>query len=199
MDLLIDNAFQGNMVYYCITYKYLGQELTEYLDNHKQDLDFDQQYQLAINAAYLIYLIHSKSIAHLDIKPNNFTIDENCKLHLIDFGESERNIDEKTKYKGTDHYLSNNFKSLTKEQLDIYALLLVLAGGEKNYKNKDLEPCIFKNDIINNPKSPIYYLRNLIGKDGNYHSKLHADDILVILIMGRYGINLAEDQIPRTQ
>ncbi|MCF6767556.1 hypothetical protein L3V86_04170 [Thiotrichales bacterium 19S11-10] len=171
--------------------EYKGEPLDKYLKKHKNNLSREQQYTIAIKLFYEIYKMHAKGIAHLDIKPSNFTIDENFNIHAIDFGEADTEInveiDPKQLHFGTDQYLPKNKEALTREQLDVYAGILVL-GGKENYEGKKLtEGCIFNDAILNDHNSFIYKLMALV-KMGEFNSDITISEILTQLILEKYNL-----------
>ena len=72
-------------------------------------------------------ILHSYGMAHLDIKPENFIINDDLTISFIDFGHAQR-IDSKIEsIVGTKRYVApeiNYFKSqdVSSEKADIYSL-----------------------------------------------------------------------------
>jgi serine/threonine protein kinase len=111
--------------------KYLGTSLFDYLW-YNQPLTEEKQYDLAIKAAECVYRLHQGvdsqqgiKRAHLDIKPENFCIDDNGNISLIDYGLAEKlsGYQEYT-WKGTPGYLPafTYGKERKNEHYDVFAL-----------------------------------------------------------------------------
>lgn len=118
-----------------LMYEYLGVPLDVYLCENEAILSEEQRLVIAVKMFVALYRFHSgqasssgKKYAHRDVKPNNFTIDENGDVHLIDFGLSEENPNGLVRnHKGTacylvpDPYLATS--RYTKESVDVFAWL----------------------------------------------------------------------------
>ena len=81
---------------YVLVTEYIGpniQSMLEYCNNK-----FSQYtvFKLAEQMLNLIQSVHQAGFIHCDIKPENFVIDKNNVLHLIDFGFSKRFYNKKT-------------------------------------------------------------------------------------------------------
>lgn len=76
----------GSKEIYYQVWEYIdGETLTVYLDIHKDD-GFDQRFQHVRKAIQIIAALHEKGWIHQDIKPDNFIVDKNGLLKVIDFG-----------------------------------------------------------------------------------------------------------------
>jgi serine/threonine protein kinase len=62
--------------------------LRKYLESHEAEITHPQRLQWCIDAAEAVELIHSHNIIHCDIKPENFLLDSDLRLRLIDFSGS---------------------------------------------------------------------------------------------------------------
>ncbi|OAJ33160.1 protein kinase domain-containing protein [Piscirickettsia salmonis] len=86
--------FKDNSKYYQI-YRFLGLPLDQYLSQNR--LTEEEQLDLAIKVSQAVHHLHigthsrtSNCYAHLDLKPSNICIDHEGRIHLIDYGFSER-------------------------------------------------------------------------------------------------------------
>jgi len=70
--------------------------LREYLKLHRAVITPPQRLQWCIDAAEAVQVVHSQGIIHCDIKPENFLLDPELRLRLIDFSGSS--IDGKPPY-----------------------------------------------------------------------------------------------------
>jgi serine/threonine protein kinase len=62
--------------------------LREYLRTNAADITLDQRLQWACDAAEALHLVHSYNVIHCDVKPQNFLLDSNLRLRIIDFSGS---------------------------------------------------------------------------------------------------------------
>ena len=60
----------------------------EYIESHKAEITPPQRLQWCIDAAEAVELVHSHDIIHCHIKPENFLLDPDLWLRLIDFSGS---------------------------------------------------------------------------------------------------------------
>ncbi|MGJ3493400.1 protein kinase domain-containing protein [Piscirickettsia salmonis] len=116
--------------YYQI-YQFLGTPLDKHLSENA--LGEEQRFDLAIKIAQAVYHLHvgsyarSKALyAHLDLKPANICVDDQGQVHLIDYGFSESLTGTLSRLKGTLIFLPQQPVGISKEALDVFALLRIL-------------------------------------------------------------------------
>ena len=77
-----------------------------------------------------IHVLHNAGFAHLDIKPDNFIINDDFSLSLIDFGYSQEFNSQLNKVLGTKSYLAPEFsyslRDVSSEKADIYSMGITL-------------------------------------------------------------------------
>lgn len=142
LNLLSAHAFsytENDMLTHVTPMNYLGSTLEDYLQTHP-DLCLDQRYQLAIELCNIVATLHRQGIAHGDIKPSNIIIDEQNKLHLIDFECATRNMSSKESYDSTKMYMAPSSMQLTRQQADIVALMRTLYLDEQFLTASTLSP-----------------------------------------------------------
>lgn len=111
--------------YYSVMH-YLGQNLKAYLV-HNKTIPPTQRIDMAIQICLQVDNIHGKKIVHRDIKPDNFVIDENGKISLIDFGLANY-LDDK-----------DEFALLEGEWLDGTPAYLPITKSEHSNLNKETQ------------------------------------------------------------
>lgn len=67
--------------------EYIGVSFYDYM-NELKGSRFEISHQIGIQLVELIELFHAKGHVHNDIKPDNYCLDKNGKLSLIDYGLS---------------------------------------------------------------------------------------------------------------
>ncbi len=108
---------------------YLGTSLDKYLFSHT-DLSDEDRLKLAIGLCLKVAKLHSGSLsktqtsyAHCDIKPANFSLDDQGNLWLLDFGCAIKNAKNKVPdTRGTPIYMPPKTQHIQGEALDILAL-----------------------------------------------------------------------------
>ncbi|MDB2592642.1 protein kinase family protein [Gammaproteobacteria bacterium] len=140
----VPQKHQGEIIsqqgkYYSVQ-KMLGMNLYEFLKINQDSLTDQQRLKLALQVCKLVEQLHlgthskeHKPFAHCDIKPENFTIDRNFKVTLVDFGLSTTEINTLPKgLRGTPAYLPLNYKQTTHQAHDIFALKRSLFCSERS-------------------------------------------------------------------
>jgi Protein kinase domain len=139
----------GYQVYfrtYYIQLDYLGLELTEFLEKFGASLTEEDRLDMSIDLCLALARLHngvaSKTntpYGHRDLKPFNVVVDENGKLHLIDFGFAKKNPKNRHyKKDGTADfvpYLENVWDRYihTHEQYDVFGLKRTLFFPDEGY------------------------------------------------------------------
>jgi serine/threonine protein kinase len=127
---MLENAFNNPVVFS----EQHADRIYECLGLNSHSLDDNQRLSLAINACLVVDRVYSGQdsnsgtpYAHLDIKPENFVMDENGNIRLVDFGFAHDHPEEinAKPNRGTLVYMPD-FKryqnGLTRKQFDMVAL-----------------------------------------------------------------------------
>lgn len=111
-----------------LIFEYLGVSLKHYLAVNQEQLTPDLRLALAIRIVAAVGELHANGYAHLDLKPENITIDERGNVRIIDFGLAEPLDGAVAGVVGTELYtLPHDTKlAVLKWQLDVFALLRIL-------------------------------------------------------------------------
>ncbi|MGJ3495545.1 hypothetical protein ACR9PT_13385 [Piscirickettsia salmonis] len=192
--------FKGQSKFYQV-YHFLGTSLDHYLV--KNNLTKELQYDLAIKMARAVYHLHAgtysrqyEQYAHLDLKPANFCINGEGAVCLINYGFSEELPGKLTECKGSITYLPDVWQGMSKEALDILALLRSLylpkyfkAVGENRQRKCDTSTSdiqwVFKEDVLSKSVS----LTGLLYTQGGSVPELSALGVLCNLILLKYDLD----------
>ena len=143
-----------------------------------------------VQSARALAYIHSKKIIHYDVKPDNFIIDKNGVLKLMDFGFAGSKKD--SKVRGTIQFLAPDFvlkKEIT-HKIDFFSLgvsFYLSITGELPFKGESKKD-IVKNSAIGKfvklteliPQIP-EYLSNIISKLMHRNYEFRYDDSTEII------------------
>lgn len=145
----------SNLIYYMIMEYFLNGELFDYIKvGGYKGFPENISSQIFIKIVHSVGFLHSKSIVHCDIKPENILLDENFFPKLIDFGFSQKfkNIDDKLyNFIGTPRYCCNeaiqsyhnqckSFNGIKNDLFSLGVFLFVITAGEFPFcsaENKD--------------------------------------------------------------
>lgn len=83
-------------IYNILVMQCLDTSLENLFDNCQRKFSLKTTIQIAIQMINRIATLHNKSLIHRDIKPDNFLIDSNNTVYLVDFGLSKLYRDLKT-------------------------------------------------------------------------------------------------------
>lgn len=89
-----ENKAQKSSVYFAIIELAENHELFDYIFYPKRGFSEKQAAEIFFKIVSAIKVLHSKKIAHCDIKPENVLIDNDFNIKLIDFGYSSLSGDE---------------------------------------------------------------------------------------------------------
>ncbi|MCF6764980.1 hypothetical protein L3V82_04270 [Thiotrichales bacterium 19S3-7] len=130
-------------------------------------------------------------MAHLDIKLDNYCIDENLSVSLVDYGNYEKLDGTLQDHKGNPASLPEGYIGSDKEDLDVFALLrsIYTAQGTKlisEFQHKIIEDneinCLMELHDFDSQE----YLLSLLNTKDNTIKKLKATDVLSYLILAKY-------------
>lgn len=171
---ILKQVLSGNIVhlYNVLTYRNRTFMIMEYCPNgsladivkRKGPFDMNTLKDYAFQIANAIKEIHSKDIAHLDIKPHNVLIDAYYRLKLSDFGSGVIMRKDKhcEKFVGTVHYMApeiynrQSFDPFAADMWSFGILLYYLATGTYPWGSQSLIGGYFKAAL-----SGVIYFNNI--------------------------------------
>jgi serine/threonine protein kinase len=92
----VSSVFEANGTAYYVMEYVEGENLKEYLNRLGRPFTEEEIKPIAAQIFDAVDTVHSKGLLHRDIKPDNFLINADNQIVLIDFGSSRENMDEKT-------------------------------------------------------------------------------------------------------
>lgn len=191
----IDDFVYQNSILYILEDYIQGPNLQEYI-NIVQKWNIKSKWTLLINLAEMLDYIHSKNVAHKDIKPENIIYQKNKQtFKLVDFGLSCIKDMECFDYQGTFEYMylesfSEDVKRLeVSKAADIWAMGVVfhqIIFGVNLHPNIQLNiRNVFKE--INNYKIMIsesektnYILRKMLQP--NWENRINSEELISFLV-----------------
>jgi len=111
--------------------------LKEYLESHAATITLHQRLQWVADAAEALQLVHSHNIIHCDVKPENFLLDSELRLRIVDFSGSC--IDGKGSFvlENTRFFLPRSWEEPCTVLTDLFALgssIYEIMTGSQPYK-----------------------------------------------------------------
>ena len=159
-------------------------------DNEYTESFWDEIENYLVQSARALAYIHSKKIIHYDVKPDNFIIDKNGVLKLMDFGFAGTKKD--SKVRGTIQFLAPDFvlkKEIT-HKIDFFSLgvsFYFSISGKLPFEGKNKKD-IVKNSAIGKfeelikfiPSTPIY-LSEIVSRLMHRNFELRFNDSTEII------------------
>ncbi len=161
---LLDGGFTPDGRPYLVMNRVVGQRLDSYCD--RKQLDVRERVRLFLGVIEAVDYAHRHLVIHRDLKPSNVWIDEEGKVHLLDFGIAKI-ADEKSQPQETitgHRLLTPEYASpeqIRQENIttasDVYqlgVLLFRLLTGQYPYDLTDRTPLEVQNRICDTDPSP---------------------------------------------
>lgn len=193
---------------HAIITRYRGRCLRNHLE-HNPHLNDVQRIDLALKVVDAVSKLHKRGYAHLDLKPDNITIDQKGDVHLIDFGMIKKLDEQKHDvYFGTPAYMPNkqNCKNIAYKDADCFALMRTLFfAHEPAVRMQARNPSVLNMRILEN--MPV--LNDIFAKSGLFDECYNRNTVFkcihpslellkVSLIYARYDLELDPRQLTET-
>ncbi|SBS93787.1 3-phosphoinositide dependent protein kinase-1, putative [Plasmodium malariae] len=139
---LIDTFKDKENVY--LLYEYADYELWEFLRSRSVGIDENITFYLILQMVRALDYIHNKNIIHRDLKCENFLINKDGTIKLIDFGTS-KDLD--------DTSLNTNKNAPIKKDTELIKFVLKKTNNSNVKENVKNEPVEENDNILNNEEN----------------------------------------------
>ncbi|XP_023902323.1 G-type lectin S-receptor-like serine/threonine-protein kinase SD2-5 [Quercus suber] len=167
--------------------------------NPKMLLDWQHRKKIILDTARGLTYLHEEcrlKIVHLDIKPHNILLDENCNAKVSDFGLSKL-VDRDqsqvvTTMRGTPGYMAPEWlNSIITEKVDVYSfgvVLLELLCGRRNLDRSRPEEEMHLLDLFRK-KIEEERLLDLVDKNSG-DMQLHGKDVVNMMMVAAWCLQI---------